>query len=197
LTQRQVARRLIRAPVDGRIVARSVATGESIGASPPGPPLFVIGADPVVLRITAPIDASYVSRVQPGPASFRVPAAGDRWFPATVIGVTPTSVSLQSPAVYEVSLEARNDDGRLIPGMPAFVSLNMETGAEVLQVPLSAVAHAARAPAVVVMEKRGTTSIIPVRLGVSDDRSVEIEGAGIKVGDLVLSDADGCTVGQP
>jgi regulator of RNase E activity RraA len=34
-------------------------------------------------------------------------------------------------------------------------------------------------------------------LGVSDDRSVEVQGAGIKVGDLVLADADGCTIGQP
>jgi multidrug efflux pump subunit AcrA (membrane-fusion protein) len=194
LTQRQVARRLIRAPAEGRIVARSVAPGESISASPPGPPLFVIGSDPAVLRIRAEIEAAYVSRVQPGAASFRVPAAGDRWFPATVIGVAPANVSPESATVYEVSLDARNDDGRLIPGMPAFVSLPMQSPTGVLQVPARAVTGDAGAPAVIVSEKRGTLRTVPVQLGITDDSSVEIQGAGINAGDLVLADADACAI---
>jgi HlyD family secretion protein len=194
LAKRQLERRLVRAPVDGKIVARSIAPGESIGASPPAPPLFVIASDPAVLRITAEIDAAYVSRVRPGPASFRVPAAGDHWFPAAVVGVAPANASPESPTVYEVSLDARNDDGRLVPGMPAFVSLPMETPAGVLQVPVRAVTRADGVPAVVVSERRGILRTIPVRTGVTDDSSVEVEGSGINVGDLVLADADACAV---
>ena len=197
LAKRQLERRLVRAPVDGKIVARSVAAGESIGASPPGPPLFIIGADPAVLRITAEIDAAYVSRVRPGPASFRVPAAGDRWFPAAVIGVAPTNASPQSPSVYAVSLEARNDEGRLVPGMPAFVSLPMESPAGGLQVPVRAVTRAEGGPAVVVSERGGILTTIPVRTGVTDDSSVEVEGTGLNVGDLVLANADACAIKSP
>ena len=46
LAQRLVARRLIRAPMAGVVLERNVAAGESLPASPPGPPLFVIGSDP-------------------------------------------------------------------------------------------------------------------------------------------------------
>jgi len=194
LARRQLARRLIRAPIDGKILALSVAPGESIGASPPGPPLLVIGSDPVVLRITAAIDAAYVARVQPGPASFKVAGAGDRSFPATVIGVVPANVSQQSPTAYEVSLDAPNDDGRLLPGMPAVVSLTMESPVGTLEVPVRAVTSAAQAPAVVVVGKGGTPRTIPVRVGVSNQSSVEVEGAGLKVGDLILADAEACGV---
>ena len=44
LAQRLVARRLIRAPMAGVVLERNVAAGESLPASPPGPPLFVIGS---------------------------------------------------------------------------------------------------------------------------------------------------------
>ena len=165
-----------------------------MSASPPGPPLFVIASDPGVLRITAEIDAAYVSRVQPGAASFRVPVAGDRWFPATVIGVSPADVSAQSPMTYAVTLDARNDDGRLLPGMSAFVSLVMETPADVLQVPARAVTRDAGTPAVIVSEPGGNVRTVPVRVGVTDDSYVEVDGVGINTGDLVLADAVGCPI---
>jgi biotin carboxyl carrier protein len=49
LANKLLARRVIRAPMDGVVLERNVEAGESIPASPPGPPLFVIGADPAAL----------------------------------------------------------------------------------------------------------------------------------------------------
>jgi HlyD family secretion protein len=194
LTRRQLARRLIRSPVDGNILERSVAPGESIGSSPPGPALFVIGSDPSVLRITAAIGAAYVPRLQPGPASFEVGASGDHPFPATIIGVAPAHAPERSSTAYEVSLHTPNDGGALIPGMSALVSLPMESPAGALHVPARAVARLPRPPVLMVVDQRGTLTTVPVRVGVTDDVSAEVEGAGIRAGDLVLADADACGV---
>ena len=72
LAHKLLARRVIRAPMDGIILERNVEPGESIPASPPGPPLFVIGADPTTLRLEVEIDERYIGGVLPGPVTFTV-----------------------------------------------------------------------------------------------------------------------------
>ena len=89
LARRLLARRVIRAPMDGIVLERSVEPGESIPASPPGPPLFVIGADPTTLRLEVEIDERYIGGVLPGPVTFTSPAHGAYTFSGTIREVDP------------------------------------------------------------------------------------------------------------
>ena len=73
----------------------------------------------------------------------------------------------------------------------------METPAGVLQAPARAVTRDAGGPAIVIWEKRGGLRTVPIRAGVTDDRFVEIEGAGINAGDLILADAEACGMRRP
>ena len=76
LARKLLARRVIRAPMDGIVLERNIEPGESIPASPPGPPLFVIGADPSTLRLEVEIDERYVGGILPGSVTFTSPAHG-------------------------------------------------------------------------------------------------------------------------
>src|SRR4029079_16813487 len=89
LARKQLARGLIRSPIAGIILARNIEPGESIPASPPGPPLFVLGSDPKRLRLGVKIDERYLNAVAPGPTTFVIPARGSSAFSATVRQVVP------------------------------------------------------------------------------------------------------------
>jgi HlyD family secretion protein len=123
LSRKRLARRVLRAPIDGVVLARNVDPGETILASPPGPPLFVIGSDPGRLRLEVEIDERYVYAITPGPASFVVPAHGGYAFSGTIRAVTPTLDATRSPARYIVTLDVPNDDGALAADMSATVDL--------------------------------------------------------------------------
>jgi len=84
LAERLLSRRVVRAPIGGIVLARNIEPGESIPASPPGPPLFVIGSDPRRLRLEVEVDERYLSAVLPGPVSFVVPAYGSYAFSGTI-----------------------------------------------------------------------------------------------------------------
>jgi HlyD family secretion protein len=123
LSREALARRLVRAPVDGIVVAAGVASGETVGPSPPAPPLFVIGAEPEHLVLRVEVDQGSCARIGPGPASFRVAALGSRVFEGTI---APESAGPSVPASSvrrEVLIDVDNGDLALRPGMTAIVSL--------------------------------------------------------------------------
>ena len=128
LAQKLLARRVIRAPMDGIVLERNIEPGESIPASPPGPPLFVIGADPATLRLEVEIDERYVGGVLPGSVTFTSPAYGAYAFSGTIREVIPAPTAVRSPAPYLVAIDVANPDGALRPGMSAVVDLPVVTG---------------------------------------------------------------------
>lgn len=195
-TRALLNRRVIRSPIDGTVLSRSIAAGESIVASPPGPPLFVIGADPSQrLRMAVDIDARYASRVQPGPAVVRVPALSGSPFEATVRQVVPAELSPSTPARYQVSVAVENEFGALAPGMAANVDLPVSGSRQALRVPMSAIRFAdptagPRSGAGTVWFAESNHSVRPVAIDVgSMDRSfVEVEGPGIAAGQPIIAE---------
>jgi HlyD family secretion protein len=195
-----MARRAIRAPVAGVVLARSFERGETITASPPGPPLFVIDARPGRVLLRAEIADNYVVRVQAGPARVTVPALPGQSFVGEVVGVAasdPASGLLRTDAraTYEVRLAIDNSDGTLRPGLSATVELPMSSPKSALRVSALAVdrppgppgmgATGSNPTVIWAVHGAGPPTPLPAEVGVSDGRFVEIRGPGIDAGQRV------------
>jgi HlyD family secretion protein len=191
LTRRLNERRVIRAPMAGVILSRSISPGETVPGSPPGPPLFVIGSDPGELRMTAVVDQRHIGAVRPGSAMITTPIS-TRALPATVRGVSPDTAAVRSSATYEVALDVVNPDGALAAGMTAVAALPMSSSAEALRVPAGALQETATGARVSLVTQDGTIVPTAVVAGVTNDVWTEVTGEGLDAGHLILAQPGLC-----
>jgi RND family efflux transporter MFP subunit len=200
LARTLVARRTIRAPEGGVVLARSIEPGETTPASPPGPPLFVIGSDPSRLRMEVEVDERYAGGVTPGTTTFTTPEHGSYAFSASIERVFPRTGGLRSPAPYTVVLRVPNADGALAPGSSAFVELPVRTARDALHVPADAVVQTPDAASIVwLADGEGHAVASPVEVGVVDNEVAEVQGPGLAAGRVIVTDAAplGCLVRVP
>lgn len=126
----------IRSPIDGVVIARSVDVGQTVAASFQTPTLFMIARDLRDMQIDTNVAEADVARLKVGMnASFRVDALGERAFKASVRQIRLNPKIEQNVVTYNVVLATRNDDGRLLPGMTANVSIEVARRDDVLRVP--------------------------------------------------------------
>jgi HlyD family secretion protein len=126
----------IRSPIDGVVIARSVDVGQTVAASFQTPTLFMIARDLRDMQIDTNVAEADVARLKVGMnASFRVDALGERAFRATVRQIRLNPKIEQNVVTYNVVLATRNDDGRLLPGMTANVSIEVARRDDALRVP--------------------------------------------------------------
>jgi HlyD family secretion protein len=196
-------RRIIRAPLAGVVLDRSIEPGESIAPSPPAPPLFTVGSDPSRLAMEIALDERHVAEVRPGPVTFTAAAARpQRTFEATVRQV---SLAAAGGAAYRALLDVPNPDGLLRPGMSALVDIPMVSLSEALHVPAGALRSAPDAAGnsdgdvVWLAGDGGRPFATPVRVGVADGELAEVEGPGLASGRVVVTDASPttCLVAPP
>jgi RND family efflux transporter MFP subunit len=130
---------VIRSPIDGTVIMRSVEAGQTVAASLSSPTLFVIAEDLRDMEIHALVDESDIGYIREGmPATFTVEAHLDREFDAVVRQVWLQPETIQNVVNYTVVLDARNDDGILYPGMTATIDFVVDEVHDVLLVPSAA-----------------------------------------------------------
>ena len=201
---------VIRSPIDGVVVARSVDVGQTVAASFQTPQLFLIARDLRDMQIDTNVAEADVAALRVGMrAKFRVDALGERVFDAEVRQVRLNPKIEQTVVTYTVVLATRNDDGRLLPGMTAAVRVRVAGRDDVLRVPNTALRFRPGDPDVVVSRpapagggsgeaRRGFVHVesveagrpvlarVPVRLGVSDGTHTEVlDDGALKAGDRV------------
>ena len=126
---------VIRAPVDGVVVKRSVERGQTVAASLQAPELFIIAQDLSDMQVETAIDESDVGRITEGmTASFTVDAFPGRVFQSKVRQVRKAPVNIQNVVTYTVLLTAENPDLKLLPGMTANASIITEQKEKVLRI---------------------------------------------------------------
>ncbi len=136
----------IKSPIDGVVMKRDVAPGQTVAASFQTPTLFVIAQDLTRMQILANVDESEIGRVQMGQrASFGVGAFPGKSFAAVVRQIRLQPTVTQNVVTYTVVLEASNSGGELLPGMTATVDFVLDEIKDALLVPT--VALRARPPA--------------------------------------------------
>ncbi|MGE5142969.1 MAG: efflux RND transporter periplasmic adaptor subunit, partial [Acidobacteriota bacterium] len=194
---------VIRSPVSGVVVNRNVDLGQTVAASFQTPTLFQIAQDLSKMQIDSSFAEADVGRIKVGqPVQFTVDAFPDRTFKATVRQIRLNATTQQNVVTYDVVVAVDNPDQILMPGMTAYVNVQVASVKDALVVPNAALRFRppeasetarARAPTrsdgrsgTVYVLDAGKPRALAVRPGISDGRVTEIAGGELKVDDAVI-----------
>ena len=137
--ERDLSNAVIRSPVKGIILTRSVEVGQTVAASFTAPVLFLIAEDLRKMDLVVTVAEADIGRLANGqPASFTVDAWPSRTYTATVKRVSFGSVVTNNVVTYNTELAVANDDLSLRPGMTATADISVAKSAQVLLVPNAA-----------------------------------------------------------
>jgi HlyD family secretion protein len=151
--ERDLEKSIIRSPVDGVVLVRSVEVGQTVAASFTAPTLFTIAEDLKKMELQVSVAEADIGRVTAGQsATFSVDAWPGRTYTATVRKVAFGSANNQTTGngnnnaaaaatgvvTYSAELEVANDDLSLRPGMTATVDISIIDKQGILVVPNAA-----------------------------------------------------------
>jgi len=132
-------RTIIRAPVDGVVIKRSVDAGQTVAASLQAPELFQIAQNLREMQVEASIDEADVGRTKVDQsATFTVDSFPGRTFSGKVMQVRKAALVVQNVVTYIVVISAANPDLQLLPGMTANVRITTDQRDNVLKLPNAA-----------------------------------------------------------
>jgi HlyD family secretion protein len=130
---------IIRSPVNGVVIERSVDMGQTVAASLQAPTLFTIAQDLRKMQVETAIDEADIGRIRVGQrVIFTVDAFSGHEFHGRVEKIRMAPQTLQNVVTYTVVVSAENPDLRLLPGMTANAKVVVEERAEALKVPNAA-----------------------------------------------------------
>lgn len=139
VNQTNLEKAVIRSPVNGIILARSVEKGQTVAASLQAPVLFTLAEDLSQMELHVDVDEADVGSVQEGqPASFTVDAYPDRSFPAQISQVRYGSQTKDGVVTYKTVLKVDNADLSLRPGMTATADITVRKIENALLIPNAA-----------------------------------------------------------
>jgi len=130
---------VIRSPIDGVVIKRTIDLGQTLAASFNTPNLFQIAQDLTKMQIDTSVSEADVGQLKDGlPARFVVDAYPDREFAATMRQFRLAPNVVQNVVTYNVVLDVDNVDELLKPGMTAQVRLVVANRPDVLRIPTTA-----------------------------------------------------------
>lgn len=134
-----LSKAIIRSPVDGVVLTRSLEVGQTVAASFNAPELFVIAEDLRKMELLVSVAEADVGQVEGGQnATFTVDAWPGRIYNAKVKKVSYGSTIVDNVVTYQAELEVSNDDLTLRPGMTATATIDVAERENVLIVPATA-----------------------------------------------------------
>ena len=136
VAQTNVDHTIIRSPIDGVVVARSVDVGQTVAASLQAPTLFSIAEDLTKMQVYAATDESDVGQIKAGqPITFKVDAFPRDTFRGMVSQVRMNPTTVQNVVTYNTIIDFNNPDTKLFPGMTAYVTIPVASATNVVKVP--------------------------------------------------------------
>ncbi|WP_038167070.1 efflux RND transporter periplasmic adaptor subunit [Verrucomicrobium sp. BvORR106] len=151
INERDLEKAVIKSPIDGIVLTRSLEPGQTVAASFTAPELFVLAENLELMELNVAVAEADIGRVEAGQkATFTVDAWPDRSFSANVLRVSFGSVVTDNVVTYQTELEVSNKDLSLRPGMTATADIHVAESKDVFLVPTAALRFdpaAAAAPA--------------------------------------------------
>lgn len=134
-TQVNLDRTVIRSPVDGVVLTRSIEPGQTVAASLQAPELFTIAEDLAKMKIELAVDEADIGQVRTGQnVSFTVDAFPDRQFRGTVEQVRLSATTTNNVVTYPVVVTVDNSDGTLLPGLTVNAEIEVSRRDDVLKI---------------------------------------------------------------
>jgi len=199
---------VIRSPVSGVIVNRTIDVGQTVAASFQTPTLFQIAQDLRQMQIDSNFAEADIGQIKVGQAvRFNVDAFPNRQFKATVRKVRLNPTTQQNVVTYDVVVAVDNPDQILMPGMTAYVNVVVAERKDVLLIPNAALRfrpadikekgvklkgksaagkdHEGPTATVYVLDNNQLKPVT-VRTGITDSRLTEVIEGGLKEGEQVV-----------
>jgi len=130
---------VIRSPVSGVVVDRSVDVGQTVAASLQTPTLFKIAQDLSRMQIDANFAEADIGNIRVGQAvRFTVDTFPNRNFKGVVKLIRLNPTTQQNVVTYDVVINVDNPEQILLPGMTAYVNIAVAERKDVLLVPNAA-----------------------------------------------------------
>jgi HlyD family secretion protein len=134
-TRVNLDRTVIRSPVNGVVLTRSIEPGQTVAASLQAPELFTIAEDLSQMKIELAVDEADIGQVKPGQGvSFTVDAFPDRQFRGEVQQVRLSATTTNNVVTYPVVVNVDNADGILLPGLTVNAEIEVSRRDDVLKV---------------------------------------------------------------
>jgi len=134
----------ITAPVDGVVIDRKIDPGQTLAAQFQTPELFVVAPDlRKKVHVFASVDEADIGLIQQArkdgrPVKFVVDAHPDELFEGEIEQIRLSSVTTENVVTYPVVIAASNAELKLLPGMTASISFEVDARNDVLKVPNAA-----------------------------------------------------------
>ena len=130
---------IIRSPIDGVVITRSVNEGQTVAASFQAPVLFKVATDLTKMRVECSVDETDIGKVREGQhCRFTVSAYPNETFDGVVTQVRYSPETVQNVVTYTTVVNADNPELKLRPGMTATVSIVVGEARGVLRIPNAA-----------------------------------------------------------
>jgi HlyD family secretion protein len=140
--QYNLSQTVIKSPIDGIVLGRSVSIGQTVAASLQTPTLFTLAQNLTDMQVDTSVDEADIGPVQAGEkAQISVTAFPNVTFSGVVklVELNPTIVS--NVVTYDAVVLVHDPQERLKPGMTAQVAIDVLTRSHVLAVPVSALLY--------------------------------------------------------
>jgi HlyD family secretion protein len=134
----------ILSPVDGMVIDKKIDRGQTLAAQFQTPELFIIAPDmEKKMYVFASVDEADIGLILEAqqrklPVEFRVDAYRDEVFYGQIEQIRKNSTTTENVVTYPVVVAATNPDLKLLPGMTASLSFQIDERKDVLRVPNAA-----------------------------------------------------------
>jgi HlyD family secretion protein len=134
-TRVNLDRTVIRSPVDGVVLTRTIEPGQTVAASLQAPELFTIAEDLSKMKIELAVDEADIGQVKVGQSvSFTVDAFADRQFRGEVQQVRLSATTTSNVVTYPVVVSVDNSDGTLLPGLTVNAEIEVSKRDNILKI---------------------------------------------------------------
>jgi HlyD family secretion protein len=134
-----LSKSVIRSPINGIVLTRSIEPGQTVAASFQAPVLFTLAEDLTKMELHVNVDEADISKVREGQqASFSVAAYPNGTFEARITQARYGSSTTSGVVTYETVLKVNNSDLSLRPGMTATADITVKKVENALLIPSAA-----------------------------------------------------------
>ncbi|MBR1617402.1 efflux RND transporter periplasmic adaptor subunit [bacterium] len=183
----------ITSPVDGTVISREVDVGQTVAASFNTPTLFEVAKDLTKMQIETSVSEADIGKIKVGQtAQYTLDGYQDKTFEGKVSQVRLASTTTNNVVTYTVIISVDNEEGIIIPGMSANVSIIVAQAKDALCADNKAFKYSPsdnsqkyEKQGIWILEK-GKPKRIEIKSGIYDDNKTQIISNEIKEGDKVI-----------